>query len=102
MMLFNMLGDTTMPDWLYNTLGVTRIVAIVLCAISALVIIGVVMAMESNPDGGANIVTGANDSFYSQNMSSTKEGRLKKVMIVFSIVLAVCAILYFLTFIGRG
>lgn len=101
MMLFNMLGDTMAP-WLYETLGVVRIVAIVLCAICALVVICIVMAMESNPDGGSNIITGSNDSFYSQNMSSTKEGRLKKVMIIFSILLAVFAILYFLTFIGRG
>ncbi len=99
MMLFNMLGSTS-P--LYDAFAVVRTVAIILCAICALAIIIVVMAMESNPDGGANIVTGANDSFYSQNMASTKEGRLKKVMIVFSICLAVFAIVYFLTFLAIG
>ena len=99
MMLFNMLGSTT-P--LYDAFAVVRIIAIILCAICALAIIIVVMAMESNPDGGSNIVTGSNDSFYSQNISSTKEGRLKKIMIVFSIALAVFAILYFLTFLAIG
>ena len=99
MMLFNMLGSTT-P--LYDAFAIVRIIAIILCAICALAIIIVVMAMESNPDGGSNIVTGSNDSFYSQNMSSTKEGRLKKIMIVFSIALAVFAILYFLTFLAIG
>jgi preprotein translocase subunit SecG len=58
--------------------------------------------MESNPEGGANVVTGATDSFYSQNQSSTKEGRLKKVMIIFSIILAISAILFCCTYISLG
>lgn len=99
MMLFNMLGNTT-P--FYDVLTVVRTIAIILCAICALAIIVIVLAMESNPEGGANIITGSNDSFYSQNMASTKEGRLKRVMIVFSISLAVFAIVYFLTFLFIG
>ena len=93
-----LLDAGTVAPWVSTTMPILRIVFIVICAICALALIIIVMNMESNPEGGSNIITGSNDSFYSQNMSSTKEGRLKKAMIVFSIILAVCAILFCCTY----
>lgn len=95
---FLLAGTGTVAPWVSTTMPILRIVFMSICAICAIVLIIIVMGMESNPEGGTNVMTGASDSFYSQNQSSTREGRLKKIMIVFSIILAVCAILFCCTY----
>lgn len=97
-MKLSFLLDATTSHFVSTVLPIARIVLMCICGACALVLIAVVMSMESNPEGGANIITGASDSFYSQNMGSTKEGRLKRIMIVFSIIFAVCAVLFFCTY----
>lgn len=97
-----LLNTGTATPFESTVIPILRIVLMVVCALCAITLIVIVMNMESNPEGGANVVTGATDSFYSQNQSSTKEGRLKKLMIVFSIILAVCAILFCCTYISLG
>ena len=49
----------------------------------------------SNPDGGRNVITGTNDSYYAQNKGCTKEGRLKKLIIICSIVILVLTIAFY-------
>ena len=92
MKLFNMLLDTA-SNFEATVIPVLRMIFIALCVLGAIAVIIIVMSMESNPEGGTNVMTGATDSFYSQNQSSTREGRLKKMLIIFSIIVAVSAIL---------
>jgi len=66
--------------------------------IASITIIIICLATESNAEGGTNAITGNSyESFYSQNKSSTREGRLKRLLIIASIICGVCAILYFVT-----
>ena len=60
--------------------------------ISAIAIIVSVLCQPSNPDGGRNVITGTNDSYYAQNKGSTKEGRLKKLIIICSVIILVLTI----------
>ena len=72
-----------------------RSILLILTAIAAIVIIVAVLIQPSNPDGGRNVITGTNDSYYAQNKGSTKEGRLKKIIIVCSIVILVLTIAFY-------
>lgn len=72
-----------------------RSIVLVLMAIAAVVIIVAVLMQPSNPDGGRNVITGTNDSYYNQNKGNTKEGRLKKVIIISAIVIFVLTIAFF-------
>ena len=72
-----------------------RSIVLILTAIAAIVIIVAVLIQPSNPDGGRNVITGTNDSYYAQNKGSTKEGRLKKLIIISSIAILVLTIAFY-------
>lgn len=75
--MYNLL-DSSVPVWVENSFPVIRIVLIALIVLASLMIIACLMLMESNPEGGSNVISGSNESFYQQNQSSTREGKLKK------------------------
>ena len=51
----------------------------------------------SDAEGGNNVITGKNESYYGSNKSGTKEGILQKIILICSIAILVCAIIYFVT-----
>ena len=77
------------------TLSILSIVLAILLFISAIFLIVAVLMQPSNPDGGRNVITGTNDSYYAQNKGSTKEGRLKRLIIISAVVILVLTIAFF-------
>ena len=78
-----------------SLLTTLRSILLILTGIAAIVIIVSVLCQPSNPDGGRNVITGTNDSYYAQNKGSTKEGRLKKLIIICSAIILVLTIAFF-------
>lgn len=72
-----------------------RSIVLIFTAIAAIAIIVAVLVQPSNPDGGKNVITGTNDSYYAQNKGSTKEGRLKKLIIICSVVILVLTVAFY-------
>lgn len=93
-MLNLLLDGSAYPDWMTSSFPVIRIVIMSLIAVLAIAVVVIVMCMESNPEGGTNVISGQSDSFYSKNQGSSKEGRLKKAIIICSIAIAVLAIAF--------
>ncbi len=77
------------------TLTTIRSILLILTAIASIAIIVAVLIQPSNPDGGRNVITGTNDSYYAQNKGDTKEGRLKKIIIICSVVILVLTIAFY-------
>lgn len=77
------------------TLTTIRSILLILTAIASIAIIVAVLIQPSNPDGGRNVITGTNDSYYAQNKGDTKEGRLKKAIIICSVVILVLTIAFY-------
>ena len=92
----NLLLDeiTSYPKWMTDSFPIIRIVLLALITLFAIAIIVIVMTMESNPDGGTNVISGQSESFYSKNQGSSKEGRLKKAIVICGISIAVLAIAF--------
>ena len=97
--MLNLLLDnaSTIPSWISASFPIIRVVLLILIALLAIAIVVIVMCMESNADGGTNVISGQSESFYAKNQGSNKEGRLKKAIIVCSISIAVLAILFWIT-----
>ncbi len=93
-MNFRFLCDVT-PE-VARILTTLRSLVLIVTAISAVIIIISVLAQPSNPDGGKNVITGTNDSYYSKNKGSTKEGILKKVIIVSAICILVLTVAFYI------
>ena len=99
MTVTSLLG-ATLPDWLSASVPVIKTVLIALIALSAICIIVIVLSMDSTGEGNAaNSITGqqgVQDSFYKKNMASTKEGRLKRLMVISSSLVGILTIVYFI------
>lgn len=78
-----------------TTLTTIRSILLILTAIASIAIIVAVLMQPSNPDGGRNVITGTNDSYYAQNKGDTKEGRLKKIIIICSVVILVLTVAFY-------
>lgn len=98
MNIFSLLGADSVPNWVRDSFPVIQSILIVLVTICAVVIIVAVLMQTGNADGGANAITGTNESYYGQNKGDTKEGRLKKLVIITAICILVMTLIYFITF----
>ena len=78
-----------------RALTTIRSILLILTAIAAIAIIVAVSIQPSNPDGGRNVITGTNDSYYAQNKGDTKEGRLKKIIIICSVIILVLTVAFY-------
>ena len=78
-----------------RALTTIRSILLILTAIAAIAIIVAVLIQPSNPDGGRNVITGTNDSYYAQNKGDTKEGRLKKIIIICSVIILVLTVAFY-------
>lgn len=78
-----------------TALTTIRSILLILTGICAIAMIVAVLIQPSNPDGGRNVITGTNDSYYAQNKGDTKEGRLKKIIIICSVVILVLTIAFY-------
>lgn len=79
-----------------TTLITIRTIILLVMGIASIALTVAVLIQPSNPDGGRNVITGTNDSYYAQNKGSTKEGRLKRIIIICSIIILVLTIAFFI------
>ncbi len=89
-----LLADKPVANWIKVSFPIFQTILIILIAILAVAIIVCVLINPSNPDGGNNAITGSNESFYSQNRGSSKEGRIKKIIVISAICIFVFTVLY--------
>ncbi len=98
--MFNLLfadGDIV-ADWVIQFCSITRLVCIILITLSALaLIVTTLMQSNANDNNSEAISGGSHESYYAQNKGDTRDGKLKKATIVFSCIIAFCAIMYFVT-----
>ncbi len=91
----NMMLDT-IPLWVTNSFPVIRIVLFALVALCAIVVI-ITTLLQNNEANNSDVVTGQQESYYSKNKGGSRDGQLKKLTIIFSIIAVVCVILYFVS-----
>ena len=92
--MFNFL---LVPNWVSSSFPVIQAVLLALITLCAIAIIIAVMIRPSDPEGGNNVITGKNESYYGHNKGNTKEGILHKIILIGAIVILVCAVIYFVT-----
>ena len=86
------------PAWVGTAFPIIRYVFMFLMAAAAITLI-VVALMQDSKEGGANSITGAQESYYSQNKGRTKDGVLKKITIAMASIIAILIVLFFVTII---
>ncbi|MDD4110244.1 MAG: preprotein translocase subunit SecG [Clostridia bacterium] len=85
------------PDWVVVSFPIIRYVLMFVIAVAAVVLIATVLMQEDSSSGGANAITGAQESYYSQNKGKTKEGLLRKVTIAMASTIGISIVLFFVS-----
>lgn len=84
--------------WVSKVFPVIRYIILVLLALFAVATIVLVFMQIGQGSNTTNVVTGNADSYYSQNKGGSREGRITKLIYIFVTIIAVLAILFFITF----
>ena len=96
----NILLEAT-SDFLSTFFPIFRGVLVALIFVCAVVMIITTLLQSSADENGATAVTGQ-ESYYSQNKGESRDGKLKKTTTICAISIAVCTLLYFLSFLING
>ncbi|MDR0975490.1 MAG: hypothetical protein LBM01_00835 [Christensenellaceae bacterium] len=78
---------------------ILNIVLVSIMALSCIVIIIAILACPPQSGIGSNAITGANESYYTKNKGSNNEGRIKILIVILASIIALCALLYFISYI---
>lgn len=92
----NLLLANTVSTELTTTLQVFERICLVIIALLALVLIVLVFMQITGGGETNNVITGNKDSYYSQNKSGSREGRITKLIYICLGVIAVLSIIYFI------
>ena len=93
----NLILNAAWLDFSASFFPVFRIITVVLIAICAVIMIISTLLQSSADENGATAITGQ-ESYYSQNKGETRDGKLKKLTVICAIVIAVCTVLYFVSY----
>ena len=85
----------TVPAWMSKTFPIFERICLVLLAILALVLIVLVFMQITGGSNTNNVITGNQDSYYAQNKSSSREGRITRLIYITVGLIALFSILYF-------
>ena len=86
----------TVPTWIDNSFPVFERICLVLLAIFSLVLIVLVFMQITGGSETSNAITGNQDSYYAQNKSGSREGRITRLVYICLGLIAVFSILYFI------
>ena len=84
----------TVPAWITNTFPVFERICLVILAVLCLALVVLVFMQITGGSETNNVITGNQDSYYSQNKSGSREGRITRLIYICVGLIALFAILY--------
>ncbi len=90
------LSSGTIPQWMQDTFPIFERIILVLVALLALVLVVLVFMQITDGNGTSNAITGNQDSYYSQNKSGSREGRITRTIYIVIGIILVLSVAYFL------
>ena len=85
----------TVPAWITKSFPVFERICLVILAILCLAMIVLVFMQITGGGEANNAITGNHDSYYSQNKSGSREGRITRLIYISLGLIAFFSILYF-------
>lgn len=85
----------TVPTWISKSFPVIQRICLVILALFALALIVLVFMQITGGSETSNALTGNQDSYYSQNKSGSRQGRITRLIYIFLGVIALISIIYF-------
>ena len=96
--LVSIRGMDPLPQWVTDTFSGIQAALVGIGALACIVLIIGVLASPPQTGVGKNVITGAQESYYTKNKGKNNQGRVQMLIIICASVAAVSAILYFILF----
>lgn len=96
--LANLIFGATVPNWVANSFPIIRLIMMIIIVLLCVAIVVVVLIQPSN-SSGMGAISGQSETYYSRNKSHTLEGLMKKLTVIFSIVILVLGVLFLVSLI---
>ena len=90
--------DTLYPAWVTASFPIIRMILIIIMAICSISLIITVLLQSNTSSGGANAISGVQESYYSNNKGGTRDGRLKKLTITAASIIAGVMVLFLISY----
>ena len=94
----NLLLANTVSTGVITTLQVFERICLVILAVLCLALIVLVFMQITGGNETSNALTGNKDSYYSQNKSGSREGRITRLIYICLGLIAVFSVVYFILF----
>lgn len=85
----------TVPAWMSRTFPIFERICLVLLALLALILVVLVFMQITGGSNTNNVITGNQDSYYAQNKSGSREGRITRLIYISVGLIVLFSILYF-------
>ena len=96
--MYKFLASSTRPQWVTESFPYIQAALVILIAIACIIMIVAILASPPQTGRGSNPITGASESYYTKNRGGNNQGRIRNLVIICASVIAVSAILYFLSY----
>ena len=85
----------TVPQWISKSFPVFERICLVVLALLCLALVVCVFMQITGGSEANNVITGNKDSYYSQNKSGSREGRITRIVYICLGLIALFSVLYF-------
>ena len=85
------------PHWVALSFPWIRSALFVIIALMSIVMVIGILASPAQAGRGQNAITGASESYYTKHKGRSNQGRIRTLIIVSASIIALCAILYFVS-----
>ena len=92
----NFILASTVPTWITKSFPVFERICLVILAILCLAMVVLVFMQITGGSETNNVLTGNQDSYYSQNKSGSREGRITRLVYICLGLIAFFSVVYFI------
>ena len=86
----------TVPSWISTSFPIFERICLVILAVLCLILVVLVFMQITGGSETSNVITGNKDSYYSQNKSGSREGRITRMVYIILGLIALFCIIYFI------
>lgn len=87
-----------MPKWIADSFPIIQGIIIGLISLLSIVMIIGILVSPSDSATGNNVITGASESYYTKNRNKNNLGRIRNLIIICAVSIAVLTIIFFILF----
>jgi len=91
-------ANNPLPQWITDSFFGIQVGLVSVMALACVILIICVLASPPQTGIGNNAITGASESYYTKNKGKNTQGRIRLMIIICASVIALCAILYFVSY----